>query len=65
MPAKTAKQQKYMAICAHSPGKAKGKCPSRAVAEEFSHKRGDPQIGKKRKKAARSEAIGRHLAGSM
>lgn len=27
-----------MAICAHSPGKAKGKCPSKEVAREFSHK---------------------------
>lgn len=38
MPAKTAKQQKFMAMCAHNPEKAKGKCPSRKVAKEFSHK---------------------------
>lgn len=38
MPAKTARQQKFMALCAHSPGKARGKCPSHKVAQEFSHK---------------------------
>lgn len=27
-----------MAICAHEPGKSKGKCPPQKVAEEFSHK---------------------------
>jgi hypothetical protein len=27
-----------MAMCAHSPGKAQGKCPSHEVAEEFSHR---------------------------
>ena len=37
MPAKTRKQQQFMAICAHEPGKAKGKCPSPKVAKEFSH----------------------------
>jgi hypothetical protein len=37
MPAKTKKQQQFMAICAHSPKKAKGKCPSMKVAKEFSH----------------------------
>lgn len=38
MPAKSKKQQQFMAICAHTPGKAKGKCPPKSVAEEFSHK---------------------------
>lgn len=38
MPAKSKKQQQFMAICAHSPGKARGKCPSHKVAQEFSHK---------------------------
>ena len=38
MPAKSAKQQKFMAICAHTPDKAKGNCPSQKVAAEFSHK---------------------------
>jgi hypothetical protein len=38
MPAVSSKQQQFMAICAHSPGAARGKCPSHAVAEEFSHK---------------------------
>lgn len=36
-----------MAICAHDPGKARGKCPSHKVAQEFSHK---PASGYKRKK---------------
>jgi len=38
MPAKSARQQKFMAICSHTPGKSKGKCPSHEVAQEFSHK---------------------------
>ena len=38
MPAKTAKQQRFMAMCAHTPSKAKGKCPSKKVAKEFSRK---------------------------
>lgn len=38
MPARSAKMQKFMAVCAHSPGKAKGKCPPKDVAQEFSHK---------------------------
>lgn len=38
MPAKTKKQQKFMGMCAHTPGKAKGKCPSPKVAKEFAHK---------------------------
>jgi hypothetical protein len=38
MPAKSARQQKFMAICSHTPGKSKGKCPPQKVAEEFSHK---------------------------
>lgn len=37
MPAVSRKQQRFMAICAHSPSKAKGKCPSKKVAREFSH----------------------------
>jgi hypothetical protein len=47
MPATSKKQQQFMAICAHSKGKAQGKCPSRAVAEEFSHK---PKSGYKKRK---------------
>lgn len=39
MPAKTRKQQQFMAICAHTPGKAKGKCPPKKVAREFSRSR--------------------------
>lgn len=39
MPAKTKKQQQFMAICAHTPSKAKGKCPPKKVAREFSRSR--------------------------
>ena len=38
MPAVSKKQQKFMALCSHSPGKARGKCPSKKVAREFAHK---------------------------
>ena len=37
-PAVSDKQQRFMAMCARSPGKARGKCPSQSVSEEFSHK---------------------------
>lgn len=39
MPAVSERQRKFMAICAHTPGKARGKCPSKKVAREFSFKR--------------------------
>ena len=42
MPAVSKKQQKFMGICAHQPGKARGKCPSHKVAEEFSHNPNHP-----------------------
>lgn len=38
MPAKTEKQRRFMAMCANNPSAAKGKCPSKEVAREFSHK---------------------------
>jgi len=38
-PAVSDKQQRFMGMCAHNPGKAHGKCPSKEVAREFSHKR--------------------------
>ena len=38
MPAVSKKQQQFMAICVHNPSKARGKCPSKKVAREFSHK---------------------------
>lgn len=44
MPAKTKKQQRFMAMCANNPGKARGKCPSKKVAREFS------RMGGKKKK---------------
>lgn len=37
MPAKSAKQQRFMGMCAHS-DKGGEKCPPKKVAEEFSHK---------------------------
>ena len=37
MPAKTLKQQRFMALCATNPSKAKGKCPPKKVAREFMH----------------------------
>jgi len=51
MPAKTKKQQQFMAICAHTPGKARGKCPEHKVAQEFSRK--PPGGYRKRKKDRR------------
>jgi hypothetical protein len=38
MPAKSRKQQRFMAMCAHNPSHAKGKCPDKKTAREFSHK---------------------------
>jgi len=38
MPAKSESQRRYMAMCAKNPSKARGKCPSKVVAEEFMHK---------------------------
>lgn len=38
MPAVSKRQQRFMAMCAHTPGKAHGKCPPKKVAKEFSHK---------------------------
>jgi hypothetical protein len=37
MPAVSRKQQRFMAMCAHNPKHAKGKCPAKKVAKEFSH----------------------------
>lgn len=37
MPATTVKQLHFMRMCAHSPEKARGKCPSKKVAKEFEH----------------------------
>ena len=44
-----------MAICAHEPGKARGKCPSKKVAREFSFKR------KKKSKSVGDNYTGRYL----
>lgn len=48
MPAVSKKQQRFMAMCSHNPGAAKGKCPPKKVAHEFSHK---PKGGYRRKKS--------------
>jgi hypothetical protein len=47
MPAKSKAQQRFMGMCAHSPSHAKGKCPSKSVAREFSFK---PKGGYKKSK---------------
>lgn len=48
MPAKTPKQQRFMALCAHNPGKATKPCPPKAVAQEFSVKPVKKPAGRKR-----------------
>ena len=40
-----------MGMCAHNPGKARGKCPAHKVAEEFSHK---PKGGYQKRKRGRT-----------
>jgi hypothetical protein len=35
MPSKTAKQQRFMAMCKNNPEKATKKCPPRKVSAEF------------------------------
>jgi hypothetical protein len=37
MPAKTAKQARFMRGCEHNPKAMHGKCPSKKVAKEFNH----------------------------
>lgn len=50
MPAVSKAQQALMAMCEHSPGKVRGKCPSKAVAKEFASTKtkGLPQHKQKR-----------------
>jgi len=52
MPAKTPRQQRYMAMVSHHPGtvrKGKGKLPSKAVAQKYSKKpRGGYSASRKR-----------------
>jgi hypothetical protein len=36
-PATTEKQARFMQLCQHNPGAARGKCPSQSVAKEFGH----------------------------
>jgi hypothetical protein len=38
MPAKSDKQQRFMAMCLYSPGKVKGKCPPKKVAKKYAKK---------------------------
>jgi len=40
MPAKSKKQQRFMAICSHDPKHAQGKCPSQKISREFSFGKG-------------------------
>lgn len=53
MPAKTKKQQRFMAMCEHNPGAAKGKCPPKSVAKEFSHMAPSEESRKKLKSLGR------------
>lgn len=47
-----------MAICAHTPGKARGKCPLKKVAQEFSHK---PKGGyRKKRKGVMEGKVGKY-----
>lgn len=47
MPAKSDAQQRFMAMCLHSPGKVKGDCPPKKVAKEFATKaKGKDKNGK-------------------
>ena len=55
MPAKSEKQRKFMGMCAHGKGQARGKCPSKKVAEEFSRK---PKGGYKRRSMPKKDANG-------
>lgn len=50
MPAKSKAQQKFMGMCAHNPGAAKGKCPPKSVAKEFSQKPAKGYVKPKLKK---------------
>lgn len=61
MPAYTKKQQQFMAICAHTPGKARGKCPPQKVAEEFSHKPKGGYRKRKKRKNVGDSYTGRYL----
>lgn len=45
MPAKSKRMQRFMAGCEHNPESMKGKCPPKAVAEEFSHAPGGTTKG--------------------
>ena len=45
MPAKSKAQQKFMAMCSHDPGHARGKCPSTEVAREFAKAPGGSMKG--------------------
>jgi hypothetical protein len=53
MPALSQAQQQFMAICEHSPEKARKKCPNKRVAHEFAttKRRGLPKHVTKSKKS--------------
>lgn len=54
-----------MAICAHTPGKARGKCPSKKVAREFSFKPKGGYGKKKSRKPRKGESWEDGLRRSM
>lgn len=59
MPAKSAKQQRYFGMCAHSKN-APASCPSKKVSEEFSHK---PKGGYRKMKKRKSKSEGDNWTG--
>jgi hypothetical protein len=60
MPAVSKAQRRFMGMCEHNPQHAKGQCPSKAVAAEFSHtsEKGLPQKkGRGKDKKKRKESL--------
>ena len=54
MSAKSKSQQRFMGMCAHNPEKAKGDCPPKSVAEEFSKTNGKDLPEKTKGKSKKS-----------
>jgi hypothetical protein len=61
MPAKSERQRRFMQMCAHSPQKARGKCPSKADALRVLGEHGG---GKPRASGSRKKGTGRHGDGN-
>jgi hypothetical protein len=55
MPAVSKAQQKFMAMCAHSPKHAKGECPDKETAREFSHTGGKKLPARKKRSPYRGK----------